>query len=158
MYIENLSNQEITEKIKEFCNRAIATVHNDKRTSQDTYSMILEVDDWIKALTRIYRQNNSEEIMGVIAHLELMKACSENIGDGQRMSKDKLPFKLREMEELSMQLIALVDGPKASVQSSTVQKSIEAQNADQPSALAIKEVLAAEGIDHFDHIKISKID
>ena len=44
MYIENLSNQEITEKIKDFCNRAITTVHNDKRTSQDTYNMILEVD------------------------------------------------------------------------------------------------------------------
>src|SRR3989338_8815175 len=126
MYIENLSNQEITEKIKDFCNRAITTVHNDKRTSQDTYNMILEVDDWIKALTRIYRQNNSEEIMRVIAHLELMKACSENIGDGQRMSKDKLPFKLREMEELSLQLITLVDGPKASVQSSAAQNAINA--------------------------------
>lgn len=112
LYIENLSNEEISMKIKDFCSRAIIAMRKETRTSQEVFDIILEVDDWIKAFTKLYKQYGSKDLMKVIDHLELMKACSENIAkDDHKGAQDMARGRLEEMEMLSLVLIDMIDAP-----------------------------------------------
>ncbi|MDP2749936.1 MAG: hypothetical protein Q8O89_03840 [Nanoarchaeota archaeon] len=155
MYIENLSNEEIVKRMKEFCNKTIFLVKKETRTANETYDLILEVDDWIKAFSKLYKENGSKDIIKVIDHLELMKACSENIGDGQRMSKERIPIKLKEMENLSNQLIAMLEEkPKSNTESQAAPVD-EPKPIGSPERRTVTQVLEAEGI---ESIRINRID
>lgn len=163
MYISDLSNDQISAKMKDFCFRAISTVENEKRTSNDLFNMILEVDDWIKAFFRLYKENRNESMMKVIDHLELMKACSENIGDGQRTDKAKMNAMLQEMKQLSLKLLDLIDGRgenpvQNNIQNDAPENQISgADGIKQTTASTtsvMESVLESEGI---DSIKINKI-
>lgn len=168
MYISDLSNDQISAKMKDFCFRTISTVENDKRTSTDLFNMILEVDDWIKAFFRLYKESKSPSIMKVIDHLELMKACSENIGDGQRTDKAKKDAMLQEMKQLSLKLLDIIDGKDEKPIKSNIQNNADNISENQISTDGIKQaaldvasttsivegVLESEGI---DSIKINKI-
>ncbi len=79
MNIIGLSSEEIKNKLAKYCNEIIEMCDNEKRSSQDVYDVLLESNDWILALGRIYEETNDMNIYDVLIILEDIKKSTENI-------------------------------------------------------------------------------
>ncbi|HLD88840.1 MAG TPA: hypothetical protein VI894_01400 [Candidatus Nanoarchaeia archaeon] len=106
MNIEGLSSEEIKNKITKYCTEVTEMCDNEKRNSQDVYDVLLESNDWILALGRIYEETNDRNIYDVLLILEEIKKSTENIVKEQtKGTKEKEKERVAEARKFASALL-----------------------------------------------------